>query len=251
MRANNVILNILQTIIKKGLEPFGIYYSEYRGFVFDNEDPDKMGRLRIVVPEITRDKPMVNWAYPSTFSGSGYGMKVTPQKGDMVWVTFDHGNPNYPIWRFGYFGKGEISEEGLQDIGNHWFITPKGHRVEINDTLESITINCKLSDESLKIVMDSNGISLVRGTKKIYLGGNGSAAEPAVLGDQNEAALNELAGKIDAIYQAISTAAVATDNSGATFKANIIAYLQAQNFPISTVFQTTAQNTKSQQVKTD
>lgn len=76
------------------------FFGLYRGKVAENNDPDKHGRLRIVVPQLFGTEP-TNWAWPQDAS---YVKSQVPAVGQGVWVMFEGGDPYYPIWT-GTFGK--------------------------------------------------------------------------------------------------------------------------------------------------
>lgn len=68
---------------ENGLEGIGRFYSTYRGIVINNEDPLKLNRLQIEVPDITQT---LVWAYPKgqpgpLQSGAKY---LTPEINDVV-----------------------------------------------------------------------------------------------------------------------------------------------------------------------
>ena len=78
------------------------YNSFYRAYVVDNDDPDKLGRVKIQIPEKHPDGSFYPWAYPACFNGFGYqtGMFVLPPIGSVVFVTFEYSEEHRPI----YFG---------------------------------------------------------------------------------------------------------------------------------------------------
>ena len=132
---DNIIESILKQMFTRGLEQFGRFYSVYRGFVWNREDPLKYSRLQIIIPEITGTKPHLYWAWPvGGFAGEGYGMQVLPQVGDVVWVQFEKGHTKKPVWSHGYFGNdgqgGVEKPEELSGYGNYWFKTPGGHVID-------------------------------------------------------------------------------------------------------------------------
>lgn len=185
----NPLAKIFNNLITRGFEFYGRYYSSYRGFVIDNNDPDNYGRLKLKVPQIYGSQLMDYWAWPKgVFSGKGYGLQCTPQKGDMVFVEFEMGDPKKPIWTFGHFGRttDSLKEKPpeLSDIGNFWFKTPKGNLVEFDDTHESIRIT------------DCNGTTLIFKDKVLQLNGDD---EPAVLGDKNEDVFKAIEDSLDVI----------------------------------------------------
>ncbi len=64
----------------------------YRGIVVDNADPLSRMRLLVQIPDVLGD--MQEWAVPSN---AVEGASI-PDVGQEVWVTFEAGNPEYPIW---------------------------------------------------------------------------------------------------------------------------------------------------------
>ncbi|WP_026441466.1 phage baseplate assembly protein V [Pseudacidobacterium ailaaui] len=74
------------------------YYGKYRGMVLDNIDPMQMGRLMVQVPDVSNILPST-WAMPCLpFAGIQSGMYVVPAIGSGVWVEFEQGDIDYPIW---------------------------------------------------------------------------------------------------------------------------------------------------------
>lgn len=74
------------------------HYGKYRGTVLNNIDPMQMGRLMVQVPDISNVLPST-WAMPCLpFSGIQSGMYVAPAIGSGVWIEFEQGNSDYPIW---------------------------------------------------------------------------------------------------------------------------------------------------------
>jgi uncharacterized protein involved in type VI secretion and phage assembly len=74
------------------------YFGKYRGMVLANLDPMQMGRLLVQVPDISGLMPST-WAMPCfPVTGKQMGMWVLPTIGAGVWVEFEQGDPDYPIW---------------------------------------------------------------------------------------------------------------------------------------------------------
>lgn len=76
------------------------YYGKYRGLVVDNEDPEKRARVTLRVPSILGDDAISHWAEPCLPFG-GYqdqGLFMVPAVGAQVWVEFEAGDINHPIW---------------------------------------------------------------------------------------------------------------------------------------------------------
>ena len=76
----------------------GRYYGKYRGMVLNNVDPLQQGRLQVQVPDVSGLIP-ASWAMPCVpIAGIQNGMFALPIIGSGVWVEFEQGNPDYPIW---------------------------------------------------------------------------------------------------------------------------------------------------------
>lgn len=162
------ILKILKDISLYGLEKLGIYVSQYRGFVADIDDPKKWGRIKVSVPEVYGDHVYEGWAWPrSHYSGKGYGLRLLPRVDDLIWVTFERGNPRKPLWSFGHIIKGDVPEE--LDSFPIWFRTPKGITIAI--------------DEGNKLI-------------NIYHKDNKTKLEPAALGTKTKDKISTLIDKL-------------------------------------------------------
>ncbi len=80
------------------------FYGKYRGTVLNNIDPQQLGRLQIQAPDVAGMIP-TSWAMPCfPFTGKQMGMFAVPQVGAGVWVEFEQGNPDYPIWSGCWYG---------------------------------------------------------------------------------------------------------------------------------------------------
>lgn len=77
------------------------YYGKYRGTVLQNVDPEQRGRLMLSVPDVLGPIPS-SWAEPCVPlagpTGPPMGVYLVPPIGAGVWVEFEHGDPDYPIW---------------------------------------------------------------------------------------------------------------------------------------------------------
>jgi uncharacterized protein involved in type VI secretion and phage assembly len=80
------------------------YYGKYRGTVINNVDPLQIGRILVMVPDVSALLP-TSWALPCVpIAGKQMGTFVVPQVGAGVWVEFEQGDPDYPIWTGGFWG---------------------------------------------------------------------------------------------------------------------------------------------------
>jgi uncharacterized protein involved in type VI secretion and phage assembly len=77
------------------------YYGMYRGTVTSNVDPEQRGRLLVNVPDVLTQIPST-WAEPclplAGPEGPGMGSFFLPPLDSGVWVGFEYGDPNRPVW---------------------------------------------------------------------------------------------------------------------------------------------------------
>jgi uncharacterized protein involved in type VI secretion and phage assembly len=89
----------------------GKYWGKCRGIVADRNDPDQLGRLKLTVPSLFGDEK-TGWAAPaSPFAGADIGFFFLPQVGDMVWVEFEEGDLDQPIWSGGSWARPDRDSE--------------------------------------------------------------------------------------------------------------------------------------------
>ncbi len=80
------------------------HYGKYRGTVINNIDPLQIGRLLVQVPDIGGLIPS-SWAMPCfPIAGKQMGAYMIPQIGAGVWVEFEQGGQDYPIWSGCWYG---------------------------------------------------------------------------------------------------------------------------------------------------
>lgn len=80
------------------------FYGKYRGSVLNNVDPMQLGRVMVQVPEVL-GPAISTWAMPCIpFAGIQSGVFYFPPIGAGVWVEFEAGDADYPIWVGGFWG---------------------------------------------------------------------------------------------------------------------------------------------------
>jgi len=85
------------------------FFGKYRGVVIANSDPEGRGRLQVSVPEV-RGAGVTDWALPAApYAGNGVGFFAVPPVGANVWVEYEGGNLQVPIWSGCFWADGEIA----------------------------------------------------------------------------------------------------------------------------------------------
>jgi uncharacterized protein involved in type VI secretion and phage assembly len=79
-------------------------YGKYRATVVNNIDPMQIGRIQAMVPDVAGFIPST-WAMPCLpVAGINTGVFTVPMIGSGVWIEFERGDPDYPVWVGGYWG---------------------------------------------------------------------------------------------------------------------------------------------------
>ena len=112
------------------------YYGKYRGFVADNKDTEKRGRLKLRVPSVLGEQ-ITGWALPCMpFGGkTNQGLFMIPEDESQVWVEFEEGNVDKPIW-VGVFWQQESDtpeEAALEEPTTRIIRTSSGHVLQFDD----------------------------------------------------------------------------------------------------------------------
>jgi Type VI secretion system/phage-baseplate injector OB domain len=80
------------------------YFGRYRATVINNVDPMRMGRVQVIVPDVSNVIPST-WAMPSSpVGGLQTGMYAVPTIGAGVWIEFEQGDPDYPVISGSFWG---------------------------------------------------------------------------------------------------------------------------------------------------
>lgn len=74
------------------------YYGVYKGVVCDTKDPEKRGRIKCIIPDVL-DEEESAWCEPCVaVAYDNGGDFCIPQLQETVWVLFEEGDPNKPVY---------------------------------------------------------------------------------------------------------------------------------------------------------
>ncbi len=135
------------------------HWGKYRGTVLDNVDVPPSGRLLVTVPGIVT----ANWAMPCvpvTDITLG-GTFVRPAIGANVWVEFERGDPDKPIWVGCWWGEGQIPV-----MAEEYNAYPEVTAI----TLESATAGISIADEPILGGGDTPGcVNIIAGAGAVTI----------------------------------------------------------------------------------
>jgi uncharacterized protein involved in type VI secretion and phage assembly len=138
------------------------FYGKYRGTVTE-VDAATM-RIKAKVPSVLGAQP-TGWCMACVpYAGAAVGIAFLPEVGSGVWIEFEGGDVSYPIWSGCYWRSDEYPEDAAEQV--KVIVTQSGHKILLDDVASTITITD--SNEN-KITLESSGITLERGGKKINI----------------------------------------------------------------------------------
>ncbi len=143
-----------------------LFLGKYRGTVSENTDPLMLGRIRAKVPAVLEDEE-TGWALPcSPYAGNGVGFFFIPPVDANIWIEFEGGELEHPIWSGGFWALGEAPKTpAIPDIK---VIKTDTATITLSDLpgIGGVTVE---TTSGLKIVMDITGIELSNGSAKVKL----------------------------------------------------------------------------------
>lgn len=170
MNSEKAVANLVQSVEHR-------FYGKYRGLVVDNDDPERLGRLTVRVPSLLGSEVVTGWAMPCVPYGGdrNQGFLCIPEPGAGVWVEFEEGDLEFPIWVGTFWSKpGGDSElpksnnvdgseqENVQSPPTRKIIkTRKGLTIQLEDADGAEGIIISDGKQANRIVFSANGVSIV------------------------------------------------------------------------------------------
>jgi hypothetical protein len=180
------------------------YYGKYRGFVVDNADPLHLGRLKLTVPSVLGPDVVTGWALPCVPYGgmANQGFLFIPENKAGVWVEFEEGNLDFPIWSGTFWSKpegaselprpndkdGKEAEAEQHPPTRKIIKTVKGHTIQLEDAdvedgdgEESSSLRIIISDGEAenRIVFRAAGVFVTNKANSITMTAEGIAIKDA------------------------------------------------------------------------
>ncbi len=171
--------DLLEQTVERLVERVGSsYFGKYRGVVTDIGDPVNQCRIRATVPAVLGGESC-GWAMPCTpFAGDGHGFVMLPKVGSGIWIEFEAGRLDQPIWSGGWWASNERPDP--QGEGVRVIVSEKGHRVILDDDADEVKVvhgsgpeikitgtEIVLTCGACEIKMTSQSISLNNGIVKV------------------------------------------------------------------------------------
>jgi type VI secretion system (T6SS) baseplate-like injector VgrG len=147
------------------------YFGKYRGKVVNNIDPLQQGRIQVGVPAVLGEGRL-SWAMPcAPYGGAGVGLFAIPPVDANVWVEFEGGDPDYPIWAGCFWGVGEVP--ALPALAEMKVFKTDSITLTLNDLPGvggfTIEVNPPAVATPLKLVFNAAGIELTNSAASVKL----------------------------------------------------------------------------------
>jgi uncharacterized protein involved in type VI secretion and phage assembly len=152
------------------------FYGKYRGTVINNIDLKQLGRIQAMVPDVSGFVP-TSWCMPCVpHAGKQMGTFMVPQVGAGVWVEFEQGDPDYPIWVGSFWGiAAEVPALALAGV-------PGNPNIVLQSTLQNTLVISDLPGPTGGIMLKSTtGASIIVNDTGIYIQ-NGKGASIVMVG---------------------------------------------------------------------
>lgn len=136
------------------------FYGKFRGVVTDNTDD--LGRIRATVADVYGSEKSP-WALPAVpYAGNGVGLYLIPPVGALVWIEFEHGDPDHPVWSGCFWAENQAPAT----TPDQKVLKTAAGTVTLDETSnkEAVTIE---TASGLKITIDKNGIEINAGKKGV------------------------------------------------------------------------------------
>jgi uncharacterized protein involved in type VI secretion and phage assembly len=142
------------------------FYGKFRGVVTDNRDPLMLGRIRAKVQDVLGENES-GWATPSLpYAGKDVGLFLIPPKDAWVWIEFEHGDPDYPIWSGCFWAQGELP--ATPAVAEMKVLKTDVATITLNDLPGAGGITIETSDGK-KITINTLMMEITNGTWSIKL----------------------------------------------------------------------------------
>lgn len=146
-------------------------FGKYRGTVASNVDPLQQGRIQVACPDVFVDGNL-SWAMPcAPYAGNGVGLFLVPPQGANIWVEFEGGDTDFPIWSGCFWGTGEVP--ATPALAQMKVLKTDGLTLTINDLPGAggltIEVSPPIVATPLKISLTASGIELTNSASSVKL----------------------------------------------------------------------------------
>jgi uncharacterized protein involved in type VI secretion and phage assembly len=175
------LVDLLASAERRGNRIYGLV----TGIVTNNQDPDKLGRVKVKFPWLSENDESWWARIAAPMAGKERGTFFLPEVDDEVLVAFEHGDPRFPyvlgaLWN-GIDPPFLTNDDGKNDL--RVIKSRSGHTIVLNDkdgeeTIEIVdktgknTIVVSSKDDTIAITADAD-VSITSTNGKVKIAGSG------------------------------------------------------------------------------
>jgi hypothetical protein len=151
-------------------------FGKYRARAVDPNDPLRLGRIIALVPAISELE--LSWAMPAApYAGRGVGFFAVPPAGANVWIEFEGGDANYPVWSGCFWREGE-APAGPSVV----LLQTNLGALRIDDAETALRLSLTVPDGVVSLAMTVAGLELSFNEVGIRIGKEAVTLNGVVLG---------------------------------------------------------------------
>ena len=171
MNLERVVAGLVEKIERR-------FYGKYRGIVVDNQDPSQLGRLKLKVPSVLGPDVVTGWATPCVPYGGAadQGFLFVPERGAGVWVEFEEGDLEFPIWVGTFWSQPDDENRAAQAAAGPTVPSRtrcrtrrparssrplKGHTIQFEDADDEEAVLVREGRNGHLVTMNKDGITIV------------------------------------------------------------------------------------------
>jgi Type VI secretion system/phage-baseplate injector OB domain len=171
------------------------FFGKYRGKVSANKDPLHLGRVQVIVPAVFGEGRQ-SWAMPCTpYAGKDIGFFTIPPINTNIWVEFEGGDPDYPIWSGCFWGEDELPQNAKVE---------EPDKVQVFRT-DGITVTLSNLGENKGVTLEVESPVVVRKLKMVF------NADGIEINNKDETTIKITADMIELKNKASSTVTITSD----------------------------------------
>lgn len=130
------------------------WLGKYKAIVMDNKDPERRGRIRVQCPKVLGNY-LSAWCEPCIPYATDYaGDYYVPPVNEAIWVEFEEGNVNKPIWGGGWYKINSTPLTRNADPTEYRYIIFKNSVLRMGE--KEFIFELRDSDKSYTITIDTS-----------------------------------------------------------------------------------------------
>lgn len=139
------------------------YYGKYRAVVVDVKDPQQRGRVRVQCPKVLGTAKSA-WCEPCVpVAGDFNGDFCLPAIGETLWIEFEGGNPNKPVYSGGWYSESSTPQGDYANATKERTISFNGTKISMKSG------GCEISTADSEVLLGAGSASIATADSTVHL----------------------------------------------------------------------------------